>query len=194
MTLPNQEPLRLWRTTRFLAALAVSLSATAAQPEVVVETRHDGDAYVVTAHAQVDIDATTAWQVVTGYDRYATFVPGLNVSRTLERDRGHAIVEQRGEFRFMGLRVPLEVKYAVTEHAPHSVESRAIAGSFREATGRYELESKANGTRISYSGRLVPGFLVPTFLGISAIRTATARQFAAMVEELERHAESPLVF
>ena len=40
--------------------------------------------------------------------------------------------------------------------------------------------------RLSYSGRLVPGFQVPRFVSRMAVRSTMARQFQALVQEIVR--------
>ena len=53
--------------------------------------------------------------------------------------------------------------------------------------GRYVVESLAdNLVRLSYSGRLVPGFQVPPFVSRIAVRSTMDRQFRALVQEIVR--------
>lgn len=169
-----------------IALLLAPAAAQAASPEIVVEAARQGDAYVIAAHGDVVADAAVAWRVLTDYDRYAAFVPDLDASRTVSRSQDAAVVEQRGELRFLFIRFPLEVRYAVREQPPTVVESRATSGSFRELTGRYELRPNGAALRVVYSGRLVPNFAMPPLIGTIAVRMTVERQFAAMVKEIER--------
>jgi carbon monoxide dehydrogenase subunit G len=169
-----------------LALVLASATARAAAPEIVVEAAREGDAYVITARGDLVADAAVAWRVLTDYDRYAAFVPDLQSSRTVSRSLDAAVVEQRGELRFLFIRFPLEVRYAVREQPPTVVESRATSGSFREMTGRYELRRNGAALRIVYAGRLVPDFAMPPLLGTIAVRMTVERQFTAMVAEIER--------
>jgi ribosome-associated toxin RatA of RatAB toxin-antitoxin module len=169
-----------------LLALALAWAAHAAPSEVVVEAAREGDAYVITARGDLVADAGVAWRVLTDYDRYPEFVPDLHSSRTVSRGPGGAVVEQRGELRFLFVRFPLEVKYAIREQPPSVVESRATSGSFREMTGRYELVPNGGALRVAYSGRLVPDFAMPPLIGTIAVRMTAERQFTAMIEEIER--------
>ena len=169
-----------------ILAFALAWTAHAAPTEVVVEAARDGDAYVITARGDVVADAGVAWRVLTDYDRYAAFVPDLYSSRTLSRGPDGAVVEQRGELRFLFVRFPLEVKYTIREHPPSVVESRATSGSFREMTGRYELRPNGSALRVAYAGRLVPDFAMPPLIGTIAVRMTVERQFTAMIEEIER--------
>jgi ribosome-associated toxin RatA of RatAB toxin-antitoxin module len=170
-----------------LLVLALALAqAHAAPAEIVVEVARDGDAYVIGARGDLVADAGVAWRVLTDYDRYPAFVPDLYSSRTVSRSPDGAVVEQRGELRFLFVRFPLEVKYAIRERPPAVVESRATSGSFREMTGRYELMPNGGALRVAYAGRLVPDFPMPPIIGTIAVRMTVERQFAAMIGEIER--------
>jgi hypothetical protein len=97
-------------------------------------------------------------------------------------------VEQKGEARLWIFRVPIEMRFVAEEQPYESVTSRAIAGSFRELTGRYELLPQAGTLRLVYTGRLVPDFGMPPFIDSALVRALIRRQFKAMVEEIRRRA------
>jgi ribosome-associated toxin RatA of RatAB toxin-antitoxin module len=156
--------------------------------EIAIDAARRGPAIVVSAQADLHADVRTAWQVLTDYDRYASFIPDLTVSRVLSRGPGSAVVEQRGEARFLFLSYPLEVRLAVAETPYRSVRSRAIAGNFRELVGRYELEPTRGGLRLVYSGRMVLGEEPPGLVDVFVIRRNVARQFEALVREIDRRA------
>lgn len=179
------------RALAAIALMSAAVVAPAAAHEIVVEATREDDAYVITARGDVVADDLIAWRVLTDYDRYAAFIPDLHSSRTVSRSRDAAVVEQRGELRFLFIRFPLEVRYAVREQPPTVVESRATSGSFRAMTGRYELRRSGAALRIVYTGRLVPDFAMPPLLGTMAVRMTVERQFTAMVEEIERQGAAP---
>ena len=131
-------------------------------------------------------DAHLAWDVLTGYDQYARFVPDLKSSEILARAGNTAIVEQRGVAGFFLFRFPLEVRLAVTEQPYEQVSAQAIAGNFKEMTGLYRLDPDGEELRFTYSGRLVPAFGLPPLIGTTAVRIAVERQFAALVREILR--------
>jgi hypothetical protein len=177
---------RLRRAASLVLALLVARGALAAPAEIVVDTTREGDAYLITAHGDLDADAGLAWRVLTEYERYPAFVPDLQSSRTVSRGADRAVVEQRGELRFLWVRMPLEVRYEIREYPPRVVESRATSGSFREMTGRYEVLQNGGVLRVAYTGRLVPDFAMPPLIGTIAVRMNAERQFTAMIEEIER--------
>lgn len=160
-------------------------SAAAAQ-EVSVEARREGEAVLVEAHAQMKAGARLAWDVLTGYDDYARFVPDLQSSEVLARSGNTAIVEQKGVAGFVLFHFPIEVRLAVTEQPYERVTAHAISGNFREMTGLYRLVEDGEELRFSYSGRLVPGFRLPPLIGTAAMRAAVKKQFTALVREILR--------
>jgi ribosome-associated toxin RatA of RatAB toxin-antitoxin module len=176
------------------AALLLLLAAgTANSQQIKVEAHRDGDAVLVEARAHLKADAHLAWDVLTGYDQYARFVPDLKSSEILARAGNTAIVEQRGVAGFFLFRFPLEVRLAVTEQPYEQVSAQAIAGNFKEMTGLYRLVPEGEELRFTYSGRLVPAFGLPPLIGTAAVRIAVERQFAALVREiLRREKERPL--
>lgn len=53
----------------------------AAAATVTINAELQGDAIDIHASAMLNADVTTAWRVLTDYDRCAEFIPDLNVSR-----------------------------------------------------------------------------------------------------------------
>jgi ribosome-associated toxin RatA of RatAB toxin-antitoxin module len=155
---------------------------------VTVEARREGEAVLVEAAARISADLDTAWEVITGYDRYAEFIPDLKTSRVLARDSNTVIVEQKGQAGFFLFRFPMEVTFVVTEQPRTTITSRVIAGTFKEMTGNYVLVEEGDALRLTYSGRLVPNFSLPPLLGTVAVRSAVAKQFTALVKEIHRRA------
>ena len=128
----------------------------------------------------------TAWAVLTAYDHYAEFIPDLKSSEILGRAGETAIVHQKGEAGFFLFHFPMEVTFSVTERPPSEISSRAISGTFKEMTSAYTLAQDGSGVSLSYSGRLVPDFLLPPLIGTAAVKAAVEKQFGALVKEIQR--------
>jgi carbon monoxide dehydrogenase subunit G len=176
---------------RFLALLvllacAVAPAAAAFAQALTLETYRHGDAVTVFAGIELQVDPKIAWSVLSDYDHFSEFVPGMSVSRVLSRTSATTIVEQKGEFGFLFFRQPVELKLEVAETPQSVIVARAVGGSFREMSGRYDLEDVDGGVRIAYTGRFVPDFPLPPFLGVIAIRHTAATQLSAMVDEILR--------
>jgi ribosome-associated toxin RatA of RatAB toxin-antitoxin module len=168
--------------------LLLAAAAGAAPAEVRVEARREGDAVLVEASADLHAPRALAWEVLTGYDRYAEFVPDLRTSRIVARSGITAIVEQSGVAGMFFYRFPMEVRLAITEEPFETVRSEAIGGNFRELSGLYRLQPTPQGVKFLYSGRLVPSFRLPPLVGLPAVRGSVERQFRGLVQEIERRA------
>lgn len=176
----------LYRTV-LLTLLSSSLMA-ADIGHITVEARREGEAVLVEAAALIKADLNTAWEVITGYERYAEFIPDLKSSRVLARDSESVIVEQKGQAGFFLFRFPMEVTFVVTEQPRTTITSHVISGTFKEMTGKYLIVEEGDALRLTYSGRLVPNFSLPPLLGTVAVRSAVQKQFSALVKEIYRRA------
>jgi len=181
----------VWEFAVLLLAVVAGM-ANGANPEpITVDARREGDAVIVEAHALLHVALETAWDVLTDYDRYAEFIPDLKSSRIVARSGGTVIVEQKGQVGFFLFRFPMEVTLSVTEDPRTGITSRAIAGTFREMTGSYALARDGDALRFTYSGRMVPDFLLPPLIGTAAVRAAVKKQFGALVKQMQTRGAVP---
>jgi carbon monoxide dehydrogenase subunit G len=171
-----------------LLALVACLApcAPAAGQAISLETYRQGDAIDVFAEVLLDVDPRLAWDVLSDYDHLAQFIPDMSVSRVLSRNGNTVIVEQKGEFGVLFFHQPIDLTLEIVETPHTSIAARAVGGSFREMSGRYDLDQAGGRVRISYAGRFVPGFSLPAFLGIIGVRHTAATQLSALVDEIMR--------
>jgi hypothetical protein len=194
---PIREDDPLARITRFGAvfarnALAVALvilagwarSATPATISVVAESLGEGTR--IHAHALLRTDAGSAWRVLTDYDRYAEFIPGLRSSRVAARNGAIVIVEQSGEAGVWLFRLPLDIKFEVTESPPYGMRSRAVTGGRTVLESHYLLTPVSGGVHLDYFGDVAPGSDLPGLVEQYAVRRSIAPQFQALADEIER--------
>jgi ribosome-associated toxin RatA of RatAB toxin-antitoxin module len=173
----------------FLSVVVLAAAAQAA--EVTVNAARSGEVFQVDASAELEGSLTRAWQVLTDYDRLTAFVPDLQVSRVVSRERNSALVEQKGAARLLFLSYPMDVQLAVTEYPRERVESRAVAGNFRQMQNTYTLEMRHGRVLMRYSGRMVPDFYVPPLIGTFVLRRSVESTFRALVDEIERGQGEP---
>jgi len=180
-----------WRLAAILLLMVVGTASGASADRVTVEARREGDAVIVEARASLHADLETAWDVLTDYDRYAEFIPDLKSSRILARSGSSVIVEQKGQAGFFLFHFPMEVTLSVSEEPRSGITSRAIAGTFREMTGSYTLMRDGDELRFTYSGRMVPDFILPPLIGTAAVKAAVHKQFGALVKQMQTRAAVP---
>ena len=174
-----------------VAALAAALGVlSAAQPataqEISMRAERQGEFVVVSATVELQVEQRLAWDVLADYDHLAEFIPDMQSSRVLARNADGVIVEQKGEIGFLIFRQPVDVRLVVSEFPPQRIVARAISGNLKEMEARYELESSSAGVKISYFGRFIPDFLLPPVFGTALVYNSLAKQFRAMVAEIQR--------
>ena len=180
---------RIDSATRWLIALGALVallahSATAATIAMSLASR-DG-AIEIDGTAELDADAETAWDVLTDYERYVDFIPGLRESRVVERSGATVTVEQIGDITVGPLHRPLDVTFEITEMAPTLLVSRVVAGDVRALSSRYELTPVGNRVRVQYAGTLDSGIATSDAIERFAVRENITRRFQALVDEIER--------
>lgn len=154
--------------------------------EVVVHVTRSGELLEVQATAEFRGEMHRTWEVLTGYERYAEFIPEMHVSRVVSREGSRVEVEQKGEARILFVGFPIDVRLSVVEYPRERIVSRATGGNFREMLGEYRLEEARGRMKLHYSGRLVPDFIVPPVIGTLIFRHNIETTFRALVDEIER--------
>jgi hypothetical protein len=165
---------------------AVAMAQIAAAATVTVDTERNAGSVDVRASAVLNVDAATAWRVLTAYDRYVEFIPDLHVSHVVARRGAKVTVEQSGDVALWRLKVPMSVTFEISESAPDWIQSRAVAGSLKALESCYALTPVAQGLRLDYVGRVTPGFLLFGSIGQTVVEHNIARQFQALADEIER--------
>jgi carbon monoxide dehydrogenase subunit G len=169
-------------------AFWLSIAACApAAAQTMTAHRAEG-AVIVEAAQELDASPELAWAVLTDYEGLVRFIPDLTESRVIMRNGNQVVVEQKGAASLFLLRRSIEVRLEIVESPYEWVTSRAVAGSFKEMEGRYELKTEGGTLRFTYRGRIVPGFWLPDLIETTAVKRAIGRQFAAMVREIQRRA------
>lgn len=179
----------------FVAPVVVAATLAAPSPAraegVDVDTERSGDAIEIRASAPLKATREAAWRVLTDYARYAEFLPDMQTSKVVSRSGAEAVIEQRGEARFLWFRLPLHVKLAVLEVPFDWVESKLITGTLRDFQGRYELQKAGDAMRLVYKGRMTLDQEHRGIFDSVAVRHNVSRQFRALVREIERTTETP---
>lgn len=165
--------------------LVAAQQAAAAGTSIDVRLTDDGEVSIV-ATALIAADLPTAWAVLTDYEHYPAFMPGVRRSHVVTRSGDTARVEQSVDAPLLAFR-PMAVEYEITESGPGRLHSRGTAqGSLLDSA--YRLTATDAGVRLDYTGRLVvpPGWLAP--LSRRTGERMMAREFQALADEIELRA------
>lgn len=185
---------------RFLLFLLLGVTApvvTAQAPKLelpkleVSVNRVDADAqhmYEVDATATVAAPLPKVWRILTGYERMSEFVPDLESCKVLSRNGNEVIIEQFGVARFLFMSKAIHLIVRATEQPMSSIDISLISGDMKHYESKWELipVPETGGTKIVYSGRLVPNFYVPGILGAKMIRNDIEHMMSAVVARIER--------
>ncbi|MEV4778886.1 SRPBCC family protein [Burkholderia sp. LMU1-1-1.1] len=185
---------------RFLLFLLLGVTApvvTAQAPKLelpkleVSVNRVDAEAqhmYEVDATATVAAPLPKVWRILTGYERMSEFVPDLESCKVLSRNGNEVIIEQFGVARFLFMSKAIHLIVRATEQPMSSIDISLISGDMKHYESKWELipVPETGGTKIVYSGRLVPNFYVPGILGAKMIRNDIEHMMSAVVARIER--------
>lgn len=176
-----------WRTgpgcPRALAlALTLTWIAFAAAAEVTVEVVRQEKAFQIEAKLLVAVGQLVAWQVLTDYDKLASFVPGMRSSRIVSAPGEPLLLEQKGESGFLLLKVPIEVVSRIDEAPLTTIRFRSVGGNLTSQTGEWALERHDHATWVRYRANIAPGFPLPPIIGPAIV----GREVRVMVESVAR--------
>ena len=178
-------------TTRLAVVVAMALAVAATQSAalsatIAVGSERHGDAIDIHASVVLNVDAATAWRVLTDYARYTEFIPDLRVSQVVARRGSTVTVEQSGDAALWLFKWPLDITFEIDESPPSRLQSHTVAGSLRALTSSYALTPVAAGIRLDYVGRVEPGAALFGHIEQKAVERNVARQFQALADEIER--------
>ena len=88
----------------------------------------------------VKTSVDNAWQVLTDYDRFADFLPGVVSSELIENDGDRKVFEQINKIKTFIFSVESRVKIASTESYPEQIAFQAVDGDLKSLNGEWLLE------------------------------------------------------
>lgn len=97
----------------------------------------DGE-YVVRLLVETSIDH--AWQVLTDYENFADFLPGVSSSELIENNGDRKIFEQISNIKTFVFSIESRVKIATTESYPAQIDFKAVDGDLPGLNGKWILE------------------------------------------------------
>lgn len=144
--------------------------------------------YEIDASGTVQAPLPIVWRILTGYDRMEEFVPDLVSCRVLSRNGNEVIIEQFGNARFLFMSRSIHLIVRATEQPMSSIDIALISGDMKHYESRWELVPvpETGGTKILYTGRMMPNFYVPGILGTNIIRGDIERMMGAVLARLDK--------
>lgn len=93
-----------------------------------------------TCRILVDASMNNAWAVLTDYDNFAEFLPGVESSQIVESNGDRKIFEQTNKIKTLIFSVKSRIKISTTESYPQQIIFRAIDGDLETLNGEWLLE------------------------------------------------------
>ena len=173
----------LWGAVVGCSALSASGEASE-ELQVRLERKH-GRMHVHVS-APVEVDAATAWQVLTDYNRLAEFVPDMQSSRVVSAPGEPVLLEQRGEAGVLVFRIQIHVVLEIREFPRERIAFRAVGGNMKSMQGQWVLRRDGGALTLGYEAQIEPDFWVPPWIGDLVMRTSVEKQVAGVVREMVR--------
>lgn len=170
-----------------LAVLTLGLLAPAtALAEAVVHIQMNAAVIQIDAEIETGVDRSTAWGVLTDYNRWAEFIPDLLVCRVISRPGEPIRLEQRGRIPQLP-NLPLVMITEVAETPMKSLRFQRIAGNVKTLAGEWQIKGKKR-VQLSYQAIVEPGFPMPPQLSLDIFRHDAKIRLEALAGEMARRA------
>ncbi|MEL7077949.1 MAG: SRPBCC family protein [Cyanobacteria bacterium J06648_1] len=82
-----------------------------------------------------------AWQVLTDYENFADFLPGVTSSELLESSGDRKVFEQTNKIKTLVFSIESRVQVATTETYPEQIAFQAVDGDLETMDGTWMLEA-----------------------------------------------------
>ena len=93
-----------------------------------------------TCRLLIKTSVDNAWQVLTDYERFAEFLPGVVSSELVENDGDRKVFEQINKIKTLIFSIESRVKIASTESYPEQIVFQAVDGDLKSLNGEWLLE------------------------------------------------------
>jgi ribosome-associated toxin RatA of RatAB toxin-antitoxin module len=181
---------RRWAVRLLILAL-VGLPLTA-HPTAASDPDNDGETdvtvqeadglYTITARFTVASSPAIVLEVLTDYDDIPRFLPNVRASRLVERQGGHALVEQEAVVKLMFFSTRVHLLLGIDE-GPRSLRFVDRSGkSFTRYEGAWTVAERDGQVEVRYTLNANPSFEAPGFL----IRRLMQRDASDQIRRLRR--------
>lgn len=188
---------------RFLLLLLFAVSAPLAMAQApkpdaskleVTVNRIDSDGhqlYEIDATAVVAAPLPRVWRILTNYERMTEFVPDLESCKVLSRNGNEVMIEQFGVARLLFMTRPIHLIVRATEHPMSAIDIALVSGDMKQYEAHWEMTPipETGGTKITYKGRMMPNFYVPSLFGAKMIRMDIEHMLNAVLTRIEGRAD-----
>ena len=108
---------------------------------LVARVENEGAGYRVTAEGALPVDRSIAWAVLTDYNRFGEFLPGVRSSRVIRSQGRLRWVSQQGVARLLLFSLPLDLVVQVEEDPQTALRIEMVSGNVEAMRGEWRLET-----------------------------------------------------
>ncbi|NET53555.1 MAG: cyclase, partial [Merismopedia sp. SIO2A8] len=129
----------------------------------------EGRQWRVFAKIQIPYSVEQVWQVITDYETFTEFMPGLIQSKRLDNSTRSVRIEQVRNKIFMGMKVSARSVFDIEEKFPHEIHYQLIEGDMKALSGYWGLEpwsssESKTGIDLIYNFLVSPKRILPVAL------------------------------
>jgi len=139
------------------------------------------------AMSTVHADPKIMWDTLTDYNRLASFVPGMALSRVVSPDNARTkLVEQKGQGGLLAYVLPDHVILALDERPYHYIGFRSVSGLVSTLRGEWMIDGKSNPVKLTYRAYILPLLPPPPGLTDVYVQEEIRLRLDAVAREAER--------
>lgn len=172
-----------------LGVLLVLPLAVAAAQMPAVKVSQQGTRLLVSGEILVPVTPATAWSVLTDYERVPQFVPGMKVSRVVERNGNVRVLQQQGEMQANNMRMLYFGTLRVVEEPSTRLSVQFLDGTFRNMQGQWSLSGKRAPVRLGYQLDFDSGTPYPSPMMVMMLQQQVIHWVSSLAAEMERRLE-----
>jgi hypothetical protein len=140
----------------------------------------------IEATGLVAADAATLWETLTDYDRLASFIPDMVVSRLVSPPGQPKLVEQKADAGLFAFVMPDHVVMAMEERPHGAIRFRSVSGKVATMRGEWLISGQDNPVRLTYRAHVVPLLPPPPLVSEHFVEAEVRARFSAVIREAER--------
>ncbi len=140
-----------------------------------------------TGRVLVTAPLNTAWNVLTDYDHFKNFIPGIVSSQILQNNGDQTIFEQINVVKVFLFTKKSRLVIASSEHYPSQINFQLRSGDIKSLNGLWTLDLiSSNQVLITQDVTFDPGSSVPRNLAFNIYKNSLANSLKAIKQETER--------
>jgi len=140
-----------------------------------------------TGRVLVTASINTAWNVLTDYDHFKDFLPGVVSSKILQNKGDQTVFEQINVVKVFLFTQKSRLVIAASKHYPGKIDFQLKSGEIKSLNGLWRLDMiSSNQVLITQDVTFDPGSSVPRNLAFNIYKNALADSLKAIKQETER--------